>query len=333
MTSFVPHLRRREMAAVLAASLWAGFGPAASAETPAYPAKPIKIVVPAGPGSTADILVRIIADHMAQSGKQAVVIDNRPGAGGMIGADAVAKSGADGYTLLFTANNFIIAPNLFPARVPYNVSRDFAPIGLVAAADNLIVATPGKGLESVKTVIDAARSSPTGLDYSSPLLGSAAHLTMEMLGRSTSIKLTHIPFKEASQAVAETLAGRVPLTITGIAVAAPHIKAGKLVPIAVTGSKRSSFLPGVPTLTEAGVAGVDVALWFAFYAPANTPAPVVDWLNREMNAALKAPDIREKLAAQSFEAMGGTPGDLADLMKRQQPQFAKVISDADIKVD
>jgi tripartite-type tricarboxylate transporter receptor subunit TctC len=326
-------LLRRHLAVSLAASLLLGLGPIARAQAPAYPGKPIKVVVPAGPGSTADILVRIVSDRMAQSGKQAFVIDHRPGAGGIIGADAVAKAGADGYTLLFTANNFIIAPSLFPTRVPYIVTRDFMPVGLVAAADNLIVAAPDKGLQSVKNMVDAARGSPNGLDYSSPLLGSAAHLTMEMLGRSAGIKLTHVPFKEASQAMAETLAGRVPLTITGIANAAPHIKSGKLVPIAVTGSRRSSFLPNVPTLTEAGVPGVDVALWFALYAPARTPAPVIEWLNRELNAALNAPEVREKLAAQSFEVLGGTPVDLAELMKRQQPQFARIISEADIKVD
>ena len=314
----------------LATLLWATAG---WAQAPAYPAKPLRVVVPAGPGSTADLLVRIIAERIGQSPRQPWVIDNRPGAGGMIGADAVAKSAADGYTLLFTANNFIIAPSLFPTRVPYNVTRDFVPVGLVASADNLIVAATGAGIGSVAGLIQAAKRAPAGLDNSSPLLGSAAHLTMEMLGRNAGIKLTHVPFKEAQQAVAETLAGRVPVTITGIAAASGHIKAGRLAPIAVTGARRSAFLPDVPTLTEAGVPGVDVALWFALYAPAGTPAAIVDWLSRELNAALKAGDVRDRLAAQSFDPIGGTPAELAALMRRQQPEFAKVISEAGIKVD
>ena len=314
----------------LATLLWAT---AAPAQSPAYPVKPVRVVVPAGPGSTADLLVRIIAERIGQPPRQPWVIDSRPGAGGMIGADVVAKSAADGYTLLFTANNFIIAPSLFPTRVPYNVTRDFVPVGLVAAADNLIVAAAGAGIGSVASLIQAAKRAPAGLDYSSPLLGSAAHLTMEMLGRNAGIKLTHVPFKEAQQAVAETLAGRIPVTITGIAAASGHIKAGRLVAIAVTGARRSAFLPEVPTLTEAGVPGVDVALWFALYAPAGTPATIVDWLSRELNAALKAGDVRERLAAQSFDPMGGTPAELAAVMRRQQPEFAKVISEAGIKVD
>jgi tripartite-type tricarboxylate transporter receptor subunit TctC len=299
----------------------------------AYPSRPVRAIVPAGPGSLADILMRTVGEELARRTGQPWVVDNRPGAGGTIGAAAVAKSPADGYTLLFSANNLIITPAMYGARLPYRVPEDFTPITLVASADNLLVAAPNANMRNVGDLVSAARAPSGGVDYSSPLVGSAAHLTVELFKNAARIRLNHVAFKDAQQAVSETVAGRVPVTITGITQALPHIRAGRLVPLAVTGAKRATALPDTPTFVESGYPEVDLALWFALFAPAKMPNAVITMLNREVNQALKTPAVAERLAALGFEPRGGSAESLETLMKREQPVYARLVNDAGIKAD
>ncbi|MGQ0655513.1 MAG: Bug family tripartite tricarboxylate transporter substrate binding protein [Betaproteobacteria bacterium] len=327
-------MKTSRLCTMLAAALMLALQPAPSwSQGASYPNRPVRVIVPAGPGSLADILVRTVGEELTRRTAQPWVVDNRAGAGGTIGAAAVAKSPADGYTLLFSANNLIIAPAMYGARLPYRVPEDFTPIGLVASADNLLVAGAAAGMRSLRDLVATARSASGGVDYSSPLVGSAAHLTIELFRQSAGLRLNHVAFKEAQQALSETVAGRIPLTVTGVSQAVPHIRAGKLVALAVTGSRRSAALPDTPTFAEAGYPEVDLALWFALFAPAKAPGAVTGVLNRELNQALKALPVTERLAALGFEPRGGSAEALEALMKREQPVYARLVNDAGIKAD
>ncbi|MBL8384218.1 MAG: tripartite tricarboxylate transporter substrate binding protein [Burkholderiales bacterium] len=303
----------------------------ASGQAQAFPARAIRIVVPAGAGGAADLLARAVGEAMGAALGTSVVIENRGGAGGIIGADAVAKAAPDGHTLLVTSNTLVIAPALY--KVPYDTEKDFAPVGLMATAPNLLVASADLGVKTLADLIALARREAGRLAYGSPAVGSAAHLTVEMLARAAGIRLTHVPFKGPQQAIMETIAGRVPITIAGVSNALPHLKAGKLIGLAVAGDERSRLVPGVPTFAVAGVWGVYAALWFAMLAPAATPRPVLDRLNVQLNAALKAPEVQARLDALGFDATGGPAQRLGDAMRREIPFYAAVVRDAGIKVE
>lgn len=296
-----------------------------------FPSRPIKIVVPAGAGGAADVLARALGEQMGPALGTTFVIENRGGAGGIIGTDAVAKAPADGYTLLLSSNTFVITPSLY--KVPFDIHRDFAPVGLVASAPNLLVATPDLGAKTLAELIARAKTLPGGLPYGSPAVGSAAHLTVELMARKAGIQVSHVPFKGPQQAMTETLAGRVPVTIAGVSNSIPHLKSGKLVALATTGDKRSPLAPEVPTFAEAGLPGVDVTLWFALLAPAGTPPDVLARLNAELNAALKAPVVAERLARLGFEALGGPASALTDIVRREEPIYAGIVREAGIKVE
>ena len=313
------------------AAVFALFAVPVLAHAQAFPSRPIKIVVPAGAGGAADLLARAVGDHMATALGTSVVIENRGGAGGLIGSDAVAKAAPDGHTLLVTSNTLVIAPALY--KVPYDTEKDFAPVGMMATAPNLLVVNADLGVKTLAELISLARRESGRLAYGSPAVGSAAHLTVEMLARAAGIQLTHVPFKGPQQAIMETIAGRVPVTIAGVSNALPHLKAGKLVGLAVAGEERSRLIPGVPTFAEAGVKGVDASLWFAMLAPAGTPMPVIDRLNAQLNAALKAADVQARLDALGFDATGGPAVRLGDAMRREIPFYARVVREAGIKVE
>ena len=302
-----------------------------AAHAQSWPSRPIKVVVPAGPGGAADVLARALGDQMGPAMGTSFVIENRGGAGGIIGTDAVAKAPADGYTVLLSSNTFVIAPSLY--KVPFDIHRDFAPVGMVASAPNLLVANAELGVRTVADLVAKAKATPGGLSYGSPAVGSAAHLTVELLGRKTGMPLAHVPFKGPQQAMTETLAGRVPITIAGVSNALPHLKSGKLVALAVTGAKRSPLVPDVPTFAEAGVAGVDVTLWFAMLAPAGTPPDVLARLNTELNAALASPAVAERLGKLGFDPLPGPPAALADTIRREEPVYAGIVKEAGIKVE
>jgi len=298
-----------------------------------YPAKTVRVVVPAAAGSLTDPVARIITDELARRTGQAWVIDNRPGAGGMIGAEAAARSAPDGYTLLFSANALVITPSLYPATARYKTAEDFTPISLAARADNLLVASAASGIRSIQDLVATAKRTPGGLDYTSPLLGSAAHLTVELFRTTAGIPLNHVAYKDATQGTGDTLSGRIPINVMGISTALPHIRAGKLVPLAWTGTKRAPELPDTPTFAEAGYPQVHLGLWFGFFGPAKMPAELVAYLNQQVNAALKAPAVAEKLGGMRIEPVGSTSQGLAELIAREEPVYAKVVREAGLKLD
>jgi len=297
-----------------------------------YPSRPVRMVVPAASGSLTDPIARVVAEEMKRRTGQPWIVENRPGAGGIIGSEAVTRSAPDGYTLLFTANNLLISPAMYK-NVPYKVREAFAPIGMVARADNLLVASAAAGYLKLADLVAAAKKRPTGVDYTSPLIGSAAHLTVELFKRVADIPLNHVPYKDSSQGTSDTLAGRVAVNIMGKATAIPYINTKQLVPLAFTGSARAPELPNVPTFAEAGYPQVHLGLWFALLGPAKMPADQVAYLSGELAAALKAPELIKRFADLGVDPLGGGSKVLAETMEREEPIYRKVVMEAGIHAD
>ena len=303
----------------------------AVASAQAWPAKPVRIVVPAGAGGAADVLIRTIADPLSAALGTPLSVENRPGAGGIIGTEAAIRAPADGYTLLLSSNTLVITPSLY--KVSYDVQRDLAPIGSVATAPNLLVASPDLKVKTLQELVALARRTNGGLSYGSPAVGSAAHLVVALLGRVSGAEFVHIPFKGGQQATLETLAGRVPLTVAGVSNALPHLQGGRLVALATLGGERSRLVPDIPTPAEAGFKGVDLSLWFAMFAPTGTPGTVIETINRHLVSPLKSPATVGKLEAMGFDPAASTPAQLGERMKRDEAAFAKVIRDGGIKAE
>jgi len=298
-----------------------------------YPARPVRLIVPAAAGSLTDPVARVVADEMSRRTGQPWVVDNRPGAGGIIGSDAVAKAASDGYTLLFTANNFIITPSLY-GNVPYKVLTDFSPVAMVGRADNLLVASSASGIRNVHELVARAKAGGDApLVYTSPLLGSAAHLTVELFKRNAGIRLDHVAYKDAGQGTTDTLTGQIPVNVMGLATALPYIRAGKLVPLAWTGATRVPELPETPTFVEAGFKDVHLGLWFAVLGPARLPADVTTWLNQQVNAALASPQVQERLQTLRVVPQPGTVQQLAQTLAAELPVYARLAADTGIKLD
>jgi tripartite-type tricarboxylate transporter receptor subunit TctC len=302
-----------------------------SAQAP-YPSKPIRLVVPLPPGGGVDNLARILADRLAAPLGQPVVIENRPGANGMIGAEAVARAAPDGYTMMVISNAFAIAPVAL-ANVPVDVFRDFDPVIKAASNPILLVAHPSLKASTVQEFIAAARSAPGGLSYSSIGTGSPHHIAGELLKRQAKVEMIHIGYKGAAQAVTDVLGGQVKAMFMGLGAVAPHMKTGKLIAIAVTDRQRTPLLPLVPTLSEGGVTGADVEGWIGVFVPAKTPQAAVLRLNREFNAVLKLPEVRERLTVGGFDALGGSPEELAAAMRSDFSRYGKIVTEAGIKLD
>jgi len=306
--------------------------PFATAQT--FPSKPITIVVPFPPGGGPDLAARVLAEKMAPKLGQPVVVDNRPGAGALLGASAVARSAADGHTVLLTPNTMVISPHVLPAGAGsgVDVHKDLVPVISPATTPMVLVANPSLGATDLKSALDAARKSP-GLPYGSPGNGSPMHFAGEMLKSAAKVDLMHVPYRGVGPSLTAALSGEVKLLFTGLGGAVPHIKSGKLVPLALTEKKRSPLLPDVPTATEQGVSGVEVNAWYGVFAPAGTPAPVVARLNQAFNEALQLPDVREKLAGAGLDVLGGTPQVLADFMKADNERYGRLAKELNIKAD
>jgi tripartite-type tricarboxylate transporter receptor subunit TctC len=300
----------------------------------AFPGKPITIVVPFPPGGGPDLAARVLAEKLAPRFGQPVVVENRPGAGALLGAGAVARSAPDGHTLLLTPNTMVISPHVLApgAGGGVDVHKDLVPVISPATTPMVMVANPQLGATNLKAALDAARKSP-GLPYGSPGNGSPMHFAAEMLKRSAQVDLLHVPYRGVGPSIAAALSGEVKLLFTGLGGAVPHIKAGKLVPLALTEKQRSPLLPDVPTATEQGVAGVEVNAWYGVFAPTGTPPAVVTRLNREFNDALQLPEVREKLAGAGLDVLGGTPQVLADFMKADNERYGKLARELNIKAD
>lgn len=296
-----------------------------------YPSRAIHIVVPYTPGTGADILARLLGPRLGERWNVAVVTENKAGATGNIGAEFVAKSAADGYTLLFVATSFGTTPAV--TRVPFDPVKSFAPVVLVATSGLVVVVHPGLPARSVRDLVERAKREPGKLHYSSPGNGGPQHLAMELLKLETGMNIVHVPYKGAAGALADVVGGHVQATIAAVQTAQPHVLSGKLRGVGVMSAARSPAFPEVPTLREQGLPGLEVETWYGAFAPAGTPGAVVAKLNQELNSALRDPAILQLLAKQGMAAAGGPPERLGELVKRELERWTRVVNAAGIKAD
>ena len=325
--------RRPVLTAALA--LIAGLCPTgfAWAQASDWPNKPIRWVVPFPPGGAMDAIARILGEKAAKTLGQPFVIENKPGAGGNIGADAVAKSPADGYTIMIVSIGMATNKPLYQ-KLTYDPVKDFAPVSLLAVVPNVLVTNSTQpNVKTVADVIAAARKDPGKLTYASAGNGTSIHLAGEMFTSLAKIDMLHVPYKGSGPAVSDLLGGQVNYMFDSITSARNHIQSGKLRALAVTTAKRSKNLPNVPTMAEAGVAGYDVSPWFAVFAPAGTPAPIIAKLNKVLTDTMKQPEVIERLDAIGAEAVGSTPEALASHLARESAMWTKLITERGIKLD
>lgn len=298
-----------------------------------YPSQSVKIVVPFSPGGSIDVLARVIGQKLAATWHQPVVVENRPGASGNIGTEAVAKSTPDGYTLLMTASTITITPTLMKS-VGFDPIKSFVPVGRVAVGDLALVARPGLQATTVKELIALRKSSQSLLTYASPGNGTPHHLAMELFKQRSGFDALHVPYRGSGGMVSDVLAGQVDVAFVPINQAIAHIRGGKLQLLAAGGAKRTSVTPDVPSIEEAsGVRGVDCDLWFGLYAPAGTPGDIVARLNADMAAALATPEVRQVLTAQGLSPAPGSPAELAQLTSSELTRWSEVIRKGNIRAD
>jgi tripartite-type tricarboxylate transporter receptor subunit TctC len=299
----------------------------------AYPSKPIKLIVPFTPGTGMDILARTLGPGLSVRWKVPVVVENRPGASGNIGTEAVAKSPADGYTALVTASTLVMNRSLF-ASVPYDPVKDFAPVALLAVGSLALVTHPSVSANSVQELIAFARANPGRLDYGSPGNGTPHHLAMELFKQQTGTRLVHIPYRGTGPATQDLLGGQIQLMFLTVHVVQPLVQAGRLKMLAAGGTQRTAATPNAPSLAEAsGIRNIDTDIWFGIYLPAGAPAEAVTKLNGELNALLKVPSTVEALAKQGLQTEGGPPERLARLTREDLVRWAQVVRDAGIRPD
>ncbi len=289
-----------------------------------YPSKPVRVIVPYATGGATDLIARLLGQKLSERLGQPVIVENRAGAGGVIGADVVAKAPADGHTVLLAVPaEMAILPHL--QKMPYRVDRDFGMVSLAAITPLIFVTHPALPVRTVQDVIALARSRPGQLTYASAGSGGVQHLAGELLKISAKIDLLHIPYKGAGPVMPDLLGGHVPMFFSGMPPAMPHVRAGKLRALAVTTAKRSHTLPDVPTMQESGIPGFDISNWFAYFVPAATPAEAVDRLNSEINRALQLQDVREKLSNVGAEVVGTSPQELQRFLQKESDKFAQLI--------
>ena len=291
----------------------------------AYPSKPVKLLVTIGPGSSADILARIVAEELQRRLGQPVVVENKPGAGGNIAADAVAKSAPDGYTLLMsTISTHAINAAMYPS-MPFDPIKDFAHIALLAANPNALVVQPSAPVQSLKDVLELAAKKPGEVSYSSGGSGTSQHLAGELMGSLAKVKLTHIPYKSTPESMNAVLSGQVTLSFVSVPVALAQVKAGKLKALGVTSDKPLPWWSEMPTLASQGLPGFNVSAWFGVSAPAGTPEAIVSKLNTELMAVMALPTVRDKLQGQGMEVLGGTPAQYLDFIRAETERWGRIV--------
>ena len=306
---------------------------ACAALAQSYPTKPIRFIVPFPPGGGTDLVARTVATKLTETKKWAMVVDNKPGAGGNLGIAEAVKAAPDGYTMVVgQTSNLAINPTLYRS-LPYDPVRDLQPVALMVSAPIILVTSDKRTFKSVAEVVAAAKAKPGQLSYASPGNGTVAHLTAELFQRAAGIQLTHIPYKGASQAMTDLMGGQVDLYLASVPSAIGQIKGGKLRALAVTGAKRSAELPSVPAIAESGYQGFEVTTWYGLLFPAGTPEAIVRQMNTEVNQVLKQPDVRAKLAAEGGDVLGGTPGEFSALLKRDLARWGEIVKQSGAKVD
>lgn len=297
-----------------------------------FPERPIRFVVPFPPGGGNDILARQIAPRMAEFLGQPVVIDNRPGAGGNIGTDIVAKAPPDGHTIVIASNQVTMNPWLY-SKLPFDIEKDFAPVALAASVPMVLAVHPAIPAQNVKEFVGLAKKEPGRLNYSTPGNGTPQHIAFEVFNHAAGIKVTHVPYKGTGPAIADLLAGQVQSAFGTMASVEQHIKAGKLRALAVATPKRSQAMASVPTVDEAGYPGFDVSLWYSILAPAGTPRDIVARLSGDIQKVLNVPETRERLTQQGFEVSYLNPEQMTELMKRDLARWKKTLGEIGMKLD
>ncbi|MCC7114173.1 MAG: tripartite tricarboxylate transporter substrate binding protein [Burkholderiales bacterium] len=331
--------RRRSLTAALAATLAVPFAaasalraPDAHAQTP-FPARPARLVVPFPPGGSLDNVGRLLAQKLSEAWGQQVVVENRPGAGGNVGADAVAKSPPDGYTVVMGAlSTHAVNPSLYPS-MPYDAVRDFAPLSLVAVTPNVLIVNAASPVASVRDLVALAKASPGKVNFGSGSNGSAGHLAGELFKVDTGTDIAHIPYTGGAPALQALIAGDTQFMFDNLANAMAQVKGGRVRAIAVTTAQRSKLAPELPTMAESGMPGFDISTWFGLLAPAGTPPDVVARWNAGIVAALNAPDVREKMIAQGADPSPTTPAEFAAFIAKERDKYARIVKMSGAKVD
>ncbi|MGN5478289.1 Bug family tripartite tricarboxylate transporter substrate binding protein [Cupriavidus basilensis] len=318
----------------LAGAAFGGIGLNARAQASAggYPSRAVRVVYPYQAGGTGDVVARQIAEGLAKAWGKPVIVDNRPGAGGMIGADMVAKAEPDGHTLLLTLTGMVQAPSLY-SKAPYNPVRDFAPISELATSNLALAVQPTLGVTTLKQLIDYIGKQGKPLAYGSYGLGSSGHLQMEIFGRNAKVALTHVPYKGEAPMISDLLGGQLPAGMIAAVSARQHAAAGKLRVLAVAGAARSPLLPDVPTFAEAGVRGLERQGWIGMFAPAATPSAIVEKVSADVNRTLTNPDFRTRMVDLGIVLKGSTPSAFAEVVKSEQAYWAEAIRASDIRLD
>jgi tripartite-type tricarboxylate transporter receptor subunit TctC len=305
---------------------------AAAADAAAYPSRPIRFIVPFATGGSVDVLARLIGQKLTDAWGQQVVIDNRPGAGGNLSAEIAARAAPDGYTLYMSSASLVVNVSLY-RKVGYDPVRDYEPVTLLASAQNVLVANPSLPAKTVSELITLAKKMPGKINYASTGSGTSGHLTMELFKSMAGIDLVHVPYKAVGQAQVDLIAGQVSLWFPTIPGALPHIKAGRMNALAVSGASRSPGLPHVPTVAESGVRGFDATTWYAVLLPTRTPPAIVEQLNRQLVAIVKTPPVRDQLLQSGVEPIGSSPRELAAHIKSELVKWAKVVQVSGARLD
>jgi tripartite-type tricarboxylate transporter receptor subunit TctC len=306
------------------------FSAAALAQAQSWPARPVKMIVPFPAGGPTDVLTRALSDKLATALGQPVVVENKPGAGGTIGADLVAKSAPDGYTFVMaTGSTHSVGPYL--SKVPYDPQRDFTPVIYVGKATNILLVSPALNVNTVRELIDYAKSNPGKLNYATSGMGSVAHLTSEMFASMAGIKLTHVPYKGTQLSLPDLMSGQVAMLFDNVLTGKPNYEGKRVKGLAISSRERSALVPELPTISESGLPGFDSWNWFGVFGPAGTPAAVVERLNAEMNRIISDPAIKERFSQLGFETTGGTPADFAAVVQSEARKWSRVIREANVK--
>ena len=295
-----------------------------------YPMRPVRVIVPSSPGGGTDILARFVAPAFSERLGQTAVVDNRPGAGSIIGNDIVAKAPPDGYTVLMGISTLAILPAMHK-KMPYDAMRDLATVTQVISAPNILVVHPSMPVKSVKELIAFAKKRPGEINYGSAGLGTNPHLSMELFLNLTGVKMVHVAYKGLGPALVDLIAGQVVVATSTMLAGLPHVKSGRLRGLATTGAKRSSSLPDLPTVAEAGVPGYEAVQWYGLLAPGKTPKDIIAKLHEAMTGALQTPAIRQKLSGDGAEPVGNTPEEFARFLRSETDKWGKVVRSAGIQ--